>query len=54
MTAGLSPLTTVPRPAENGEREAMASVQLLDATVSGTDNTGLSQDLPCTEDPELL
>ena len=54
MTAGLSPLTTVPRPAENGEREAMAPMRWHDATVGGHDTTGLSLDLPCTEDPELF
>jgi WhiB family transcriptional regulator, redox-sensing transcriptional regulator len=54
MTAGLAPLTAVPRPAENGERGAMASMQLLDATVSVQDTTGPSLDLPCTEDPELF
>ena len=54
MTAGLSPLATVPRPAENGEQEAMAPVQWHDATVGGPDTTGLSLDLPCTQDPELF
>ena len=54
MMAGLSPLTTVPRPAENGEREAMPPMKWHDATVSGQDTTGLSLDLPCTEDPELF
>ena len=29
-------------------------MQLLDATVDGQDTTGLSLDLPCTEDPELF
>jgi len=29
-------------------------MQLLGATVSGPDTTGLSLDLPCTEDPELF
>ena len=54
MTAGLSPLTTVPRPAEDGEREAIALMQWHDATVGGHDTKGLSLDLPCTEDPELF
>jgi len=54
MMAGLSPLTTVPRSVENGEREAVALVQWHDATVVGQDTTGLSLDLPCTEDPELF
>ncbi len=54
MTAGLSPLATVPRPAENGEREAVAPVPWHDATAGGPDSTGLSLDLPCTEDPELF
>jgi WhiB family transcriptional regulator, redox-sensing transcriptional regulator len=54
MRAGPSPLTTVPRPRENGEREVMAPVQLLDATGGGPDTTGLSLDLPCTQDPELF
>jgi WhiB family transcriptional regulator, redox-sensing transcriptional regulator len=54
MTAGLSPLTTVPRPAENGEQEATAPVQWRDATVGGPDPAGLSLDLPCTENPELF
>jgi WhiB family redox-sensing transcriptional regulator len=48
-------LTTVPRPAENGEQhEAMAPGQWRDATVGGPDIAGLSLDLPCTEDPELF
>jgi WhiB family transcriptional regulator, redox-sensing transcriptional regulator len=54
MSASLSPLTTVPRPAENGEQVAMAPVQWRDATVGGPDPAGLSLDLPCTEDPELF
>ena len=54
MTAGPSPLTTVPQPRENGERKVMASMQWRDATVGGQDTTGLSLDLPCTEDPELF
>jgi WhiB family transcriptional regulator, redox-sensing transcriptional regulator len=54
MRASLSPLATVPRPAENGEQEAMAPVQWRDATVGGPDTAGLSLDLPCTEDPELF
>lgn len=49
-----SPLTTVPRPRENGEQEVMAPVQWRDATVGGQDTTGLSLVLPCTEDPELF
>jgi WhiB family redox-sensing transcriptional regulator len=51
MSAGLSVLAAVPRPAENGEREPMA---LLPWRVAGPDITGLSLDLPCTEDPELF
>jgi WhiB family transcriptional regulator, redox-sensing transcriptional regulator len=52
MRAGLSPLTAVPQPRENGEPEVMAQWQ--DATACGQDTTGLSLDLPCTEDPELF
>ena len=48
------PLTTVPRPRENGEQEVTAPMQWRDATVGGQDTTGLSLDLPCTEDPELF
>ena len=54
MRAGPSPLTTVPRPREDGEQEVMAPVQWRDATVGGQDTTGLSLVLPCTEDPELF
>ena len=54
MSAGPSPLITVPRPAENGEQGVMAPMQLLDVIVGGQDTTGLSLDLPCTEDPELF
>ena len=54
MTAGPSPLTTVPQPRENGERKVMAPMQWRDATVGGQETTGLSLDLPCTEDPELF
>ena len=54
MRAGPSPLTTVLRSPENGEREAVAPMQLLGATVNGPETTGLSLDLPCTEDPELF
>ena len=54
MRGGPSPLTTVPRPRENGEQEVMAPMQWVDATVGGQDTTGLSLDLPCTEDPELF
>ena len=54
MRAGSSPLTTVPRPPENGEREVIPPMQLLGATINGTDSAGLSLDLPCTEDPELF
>ena len=32
----------------------MAPVQWRDATFGGQDTTGLSLDLPCTEDPELF
>ena len=52
--AGPSPLTTVPRPREDGEQEVMAPMQWRDATVGGQDTTGLSLVLPCTEDPELF
>ncbi len=54
MRAGPSPLTTVPRPREDGEQEVMAPMQWRDATVGGQDATGLSLGLPCTEDPELF
>ena len=54
MTAGPSPLTTVPRPRENGEQEALAPTQWRDATVGGQDTAWLSLDLPCTEAPELF
>jgi len=54
MRAGPSPLATVPRPAENGERGVMAPMQMRDATVDEQDTTGLSLGLPCTEDPELF
>jgi WhiB family redox-sensing transcriptional regulator len=54
MSAGLSPLTTVPRSRENGEQVVMAPTQWRDATVGGQDPTGLSLDLPCTEHPELF
>ena len=54
MMPGLSPLATVPRPKEAGEREVMAPLQWGDAAVGGLDTTGLSLDLPCTEDPELF
>jgi len=54
MRAGPSPLTAVPRPRENGDQGVMAPVQWRDATVGGQDTTGLSLDLPCTEDPELF
>ncbi len=54
MRVGPSPLTTVPRPPENGEQEVMAPMQWRDSTVGGQDTTGLSLDLPCTEDPELF
>lgn len=54
MRAGPSPLTAVPQPTENGERELMVPVQLLGDAVGGRDTTGLSLDLPCTEDPELF
>jgi WhiB family transcriptional regulator, redox-sensing transcriptional regulator len=50
MRAGLAPLTAVPQPRENGEPEVM----WRGATVDGQDTTGLSLDLPCTEDPELF
>src|SRR5260370_400756 len=54
MRVGRSRLTTVPRPPENGEQEVMAPMQWRDATVGVQDTTGLSLDLPCTEDPELF
>ena len=54
MRAGSSPLTTVPRPPENGEREVIPPMQLLGATINGKDSAGLSLDLACTEDPELF
>jgi WhiB family redox-sensing transcriptional regulator len=54
MRAGPSPLTTVPRPPENGEQEVMAPMQWRDATVAGQDTTAVSLDLPCTEAPELF
>ena len=54
MRAGSLPLTTVPRPPENGEQEVMGPMQWRDVTVGGQDATGLSLDLPCTEDPELF
>jgi len=54
MRAGPSPLTAVPRPRENGDQGVMAPVQWRDATAAGQDTTGLSLDLPCTEDPELF
>jgi WhiB family transcriptional regulator, redox-sensing transcriptional regulator len=47
-------MVTVPQPRENGEREVTAPVQRRDATVGGQDTTGLSLDLPCTEDAELF
>ena len=54
MRAGPSPLTTVPRPRENGEQEVLALTQWRDTTVGGQDTTGLSLDLPCTQAPELF
>ena len=60
MRAGPSPLTTVPRPPEDGEQpedgehEVLAPMQWRDATVGGQDTMGLSLVLPCTEDPELF
>jgi WhiB family redox-sensing transcriptional regulator len=54
MRVGPSPLTTVPRPPENGEQEMMALMQRRDAAVGGQDTTGLSLVLPCTEAPELF
>ena len=54
MMAGSSPVTTVPRPREHGERELVVPVQWREATVGGQDSTGLSLDLPCTQDPELF
>jgi WhiB family redox-sensing transcriptional regulator len=52
MRAGLSPLTTVLRPGENGEQEVMA--EWRDATIGGQDIAGPGLDLPCTENPELF
>ena len=54
MRTGPSPLTTVPRPPKNGEQEVMAPMQWRDVTVGGQDTTGLSLNLPCTENPELF
>ena len=54
MRAGPSPLITVPRPLENGEQEVTTPMQWRDAAVGGQDTTGLSLDLPCTEEPELF
>jgi len=56
MRAGPSPLITVPRPLENGEQEVTVTtpMQWRDAAVGGQDTTGLSLDLPCTEEPELF
>jgi WhiB family transcriptional regulator, redox-sensing transcriptional regulator len=54
MRAGSSPLTTVPRPPENGEHQMMAPMQWRDVIVGGQDTRGLRLDLPCTEDPELF
>jgi WhiB family transcriptional regulator, redox-sensing transcriptional regulator len=48
-------LTAVPpRPRENGEHEATGLVPWHYSTVEGQDTTGLSLDLPCTQDPELF
>ena len=44
MRAGLSPLTTVPWPAENGERDAVAPLLGRDATIGGPDTTGVRLD----------
>jgi WhiB family transcriptional regulator, redox-sensing transcriptional regulator len=54
MRAGLSPLTTVPWPAENGERDVVAPLPGRDATADGPDTNGVSLDLPCTEHPDLF
>jgi WhiB family redox-sensing transcriptional regulator len=54
MTADLSPEAAPPWPPEKGKRGALALVPVPDATVSGQDDTGLSLDLPCTQDPELF
>jgi WhiB family redox-sensing transcriptional regulator len=54
MKAGPSPLTTMPWPPENEERNVLVPVQWHDATVGGQHNSGLSLVLPCTEDPELF
>ena len=54
MRANPSRLTTVPRLREDGEQEVIAPMQWRDATAGGQDTTGLSLDLPCTEDPELF
>jgi WhiB family transcriptional regulator, redox-sensing transcriptional regulator len=52
MRAGSPPLTTVPL--GNEEQELMTPVLWRDAAAGEQDTTGLSLDLPCTEDPELF
>jgi WhiB family transcriptional regulator, redox-sensing transcriptional regulator len=54
MRAGPAPLVTVQQLVENAEREAVASMPWRDAPVGEPDATGLSLDLPCTQDPELF
>jgi WhiB family redox-sensing transcriptional regulator len=54
MRAGLSPLTAVPRPAGNGDREVMAPAVWGDAGAGGPGGPGLSLVLPCTQEPELF
>ena len=54
MSAIASPLLAVPWPAENGERAVTAPLPWREASASVPDTTGLSLDLPCTEDPELF
>ena len=54
MKAGPSALTTMPWPPENEGPNVLAPAQWHDATAGGQHSTGLSLDLPCTEDPELF
>ena len=60
LAAELGQLGSAPRPRENGERGVMAPMQsdpdgeAARTRVGGQDTTGLSLDLPCTEDPELF
>jgi len=52
-TAGWPPCS-VSSARRSPPRAARHTGRLLDATVDGQDTTGLSLDLPCTEDPELF